>query len=69
MATHNLARSMMVDFRRFSEISALMVHCAFIFEDRKVLNTTIWSLVIVLYDRLIKRKKKMFNGQIIKGDQ
>ena len=45
-----------------------MLHCAFIFEDGQILNTAIWSLDIVFYDRK-KLKKKMYNGQIIKGDQ
>ena len=36
-----LARSILVEFRRFSDFSTLMHHCAFIFEDRKILNTAI----------------------------
>ena len=67
MTTHTLARSILVDFRRLSDFSALMLHCALIFKDRQILNTAIWSLDIVLYDEWFK--KKMLNGQIIKGDQ
>ena len=56
--THAPARSILVDFRRFSDFSAHVLHCVFIFEDRKILNTAIWSLDIVLYDRMIKKEKQ-----------
>ena len=41
LTTHTLPRSILVDFRRFSDFSAFMLHCAIIFEDRKILNTAI----------------------------
>ena len=45
----NLPRSILVDFRRFSDFSALVLHCAYIFKARKTLDTAIWSLDIVFY--------------------
>ena len=59
MTTHTLARSILVDFRRFYDFSAHMLHCAFIFYNRKILDTAIWSLDIVLYDRMIKKENNI----------
>ena len=56
----NLPRLILVDFRRFSDFSALVLYCAFIFKARKTLDTAICSFDIVLYDRMIKKYMNIY---------
>ena len=68
MTPQNRANDELVDFWRFLDFSAIMLHCAFIFKGRKTLDTAIWSLDIVLHGKMIFLKKYFLKTQNIKGD-